>query len=127
MAEFIIYSDVNPDVEETASTELVFNETSINKSLNTIFLTPYKNRPFRRVFGTLTNEYLFEPIDQQTALRLSKDFADAVALWEDRITDVDIVVLADVVNQQYYVKVSYTIPKLNNKQVIYTFNAAKSA
>ena len=123
----IIYSDVNPDIEETESTELVYNETSINKSLNTIFLTPYKNRPFRRIFGTLTNEYLFDPIDQQTAMRLAKDFADAVAKWEDRISDVNIVILPDVPNQQYYVRVSYTIPKLNNKAVVYTFNAAKSA
>lgn len=125
MSGFVIYSDVNPDVEETASTELVYNETSINKSLNTIFLTPLKNRPFRRVFGTLTNEYLFDPIDQHTAIRIAKDFADAVAKWEDRITDVDIQVLADTPNQRYFVKVSYVIPKLNNKAVVYTFNASK--
>lgn len=127
MAEMVIYSDVNPDVEASASSELVYNENSINKSINTIFLTPYKNRPFRRVFGTLSNEYLFETIDQQTALRMQKDFTDAVTRWEDRISDLSITVLADVVNQRYFFKVAYTIPKLNNKSVVYTFNAAKSA
>lgn len=118
----VIFSDVNPGVLETSPYELVYNEDAINTSLEMIFSTPVKSRPLRRSFGCLADELLFEPLDDTTARRVSKDFQDAVAQWENRITDVSVVMVPDYVNQQYYVSVTYTIPKLNNKVANYTFN-----
>lgn len=91
-----------------------------------IFSTPYKNRPFRRNFGTVIHELLFEPLSEITASRIANEFKDAVAKWEPRIENVTISIVPNYIDQEYFVSISYTIPKLNNLAANYTFNVSRS-
>ena len=121
----VVYSDVNPDVTVDGPYELVFNETAIQKSIETCFATPRYSRPFRRRFGSKLLGLLFEPLDTRTANAIGSELLQVVEEWEPRISDVSILVLPDYENQQYYVEMTYVIPKLDDKLVNYTFNLNK--
>lgn len=123
--KIVVYSDVNPDVLDDGPFELIHNESSIKKSLETIFLTPYGSRPFRRAFGSKILELLFEPIDTKTAAKLELMLRDLATKWEERITSVTVQVIPDIANQQYYVDLHYKIVGLGNKMVNYKFNVSK--
>ena len=121
----VVYSDVNPDVHVDSPFELVYNEVAIQKSLETVFATRYGSRPFRRRFGSKLMDLLYEPVDDNTALKLATLFRETATLWETRIANIKVRVLPDVANQQYYVEFGYTITGLNDKMVNYKFNISK--
>jgi phage baseplate assembly protein W len=121
-----IFSDVNPDVTVDGPYELVFNETDIEKSLDTCFMTKKYSRPFRRLFGSRISDLLFEPMTQETADSIGAELTQVAKSWETRITEVSVIVLPDYDNQQYYVNISYRIPQLGNKMANYTFNLSKN-
>ena len=121
----IIFSDVNPDVHAESQFERVSNEESVRKSIETIILTPYGSRPFRRQFGSKLSYLLFEPVDATTAARVQVMISDLIKQWEDRVTELKVIVLPDVSNQQYYVELHYKIVDLGNKMVAYKFNVSK--
>jgi phage baseplate assembly protein W len=123
----IIFSDVNPDVTMDGPFELVFNEDSIVKSLETCFTTPKYSRLFRRQFGSKLNDLLFQPMDDITANAIAFELKQVAQDWENRITNISVIVLPDISNQQYYVDVSYRIPMLGNKMVSYKFNISQGA
>ena len=118
----VIFSDVNPDVTEDGPYELVYNEDSIVKSLETCFLTPKYSRIFRRKFGSTLDNLLFQPMSDITASAVGFELKQVAENWESRISNIYINVIPDYTNQVYYVEMTYTIPKLGDKMVNYTFN-----
>jgi phage baseplate assembly protein W len=121
----VVYSDVNPNVLEDSPFELVFNEDSVKRSLETIFTTPYSSRVFRRQFGSKVLDLLYEPVDNHTASHLKTMMREMATMWEPRISDVEVLVIPDIVNQRYYVDMRYSIPNLGSKMVNYKFNISK--
>ena len=121
----VIFSDVNADVTVDGPYELVFNEEAIVKSLETCFLTPKFSRVFRRRFGSKLAELLFQPMDPSTANAIGYELKQVAEEWENRISNVYVNVIPDYPNQQYYVEMTYLIPKLGDKMVNYTFNLNK--
>lgn len=119
-----IFSDVNPDVREERY-EQVLNESAIQKSIQTIFGTRKKTRPFRRSFGTILDDLLFDPVDDITAMKIRRELIDAIRIWETRIVMDEAVVIPNYENQEYYVSLTYHIPQLQDKSVTFTFNLAK--
>lgn len=120
-----IFSDVNPDVVSRSTDQLVINRTAIEKSLETIILTPIGSRVFNRRFGSRVTNILFDPIDSITAGRLQREIQNAVYTWEARISELVVEVLPDVSNQQFYVGISYKVPALGNASFSYSFNLNK--
>lgn len=124
-ASKIIFSDVNPDVNDSDKMDLVLNEDAINKSIVTILNTRKRTRVFNRDFGSNVMAYLFDPVDAATANLLGSEMMQAISQWEPRITISNIVVIPDYVNQAYYVSIEYSIPALLNKRTSFTFNLTK--
>lgn len=123
----VIYSDVNPRVVTEQAAELSYNEDAIINSLVTIFDTPVKTRPFRRMFGTMLEQLLFEPISESTAKTMRANMELAVAQWETRVSNFTALVIPDYDIQGYYVECSFTIPALNDKPVNFNFNLIKNS
>lgn len=123
----VIFSDINPDVTLDGPYELVFNEDCIIKSLETCFVTPLYSRVFRRRFGSKLNTLLFEPMDDITANSIAFELKQVALQWENRISNINVVVIPDYNNQQYYVEITYRIPLLGNKMVSYKFNISQGA
>lgn len=118
----VVFSDINPDVSLDGPFELVFNEDAIIKSLETCFTTPKFSRVFRRRFGSRLMDLLFQPMDDITANSIGFELKQVAQEWENRITNINVTVIPDYDNQQYYVELTYTIPLLGNKMVNYKFN-----
>lgn len=123
----VVFSDINPDVSLDGPFELVFNEDSIIKSLETCFTTPKFSRVFRRRFGSRLLELLFQPMDEITASSIGFELKQVAEQWETRIANINVAVIPDYDNQQYYVELTYNIPLLGNKMVNYRFNLAQGA
>ena len=123
--KIVVYSDVNIDVIDDGPFELVFNADAIKKALENIFLTPYGSRVFRRKFGSKIMDLMFDPCDSYTAAKVETLIRETVTQWETRISNLKLIVLPDVANQQYYVEMRYSIPGLSDKMVNYKFNISK--
>lgn len=119
------FVDVNMSVIETSPYEKVFDEDSINDSIEACFTTPIRNRPWRRVFGSISSDILFDPIDSVTATRLGQELKRVLDMWENRITDVQVKAVPDFQLQGYYIECHYRIPKLANKTAQFAFFVPK--
>ena len=60
------------------------NESAVKKALINLIRTPVGTRPFAPEYGTRIYDYLFEPADSQTELRLNDDLAQAIERFEPR-------------------------------------------
>lgn len=118
----IVFSDVNPGVNEHSPLELVYNEDSINRSIVTILNTRKGTRVFRRNFGSYMHDILFDPMDGISVDRVKRELLTAIAEWEPRVVMKSATVIPDYPNQQYFVQLDYYIPLLYNKSASFTFN-----
>lgn len=117
----MIFSDLNIDVDNT-NYDVITDELAIANALEAIWETPKKSRVFRRQFGSNLGNLLFEPMNRLTELRIVSEMKTQVEMWENRVTDFSLQVVADYSSQSYYCEGSYKIPALNNKQVNFNFN-----
>ncbi len=60
------------------------NESAVKKSLINLIRTPVGTRPFAPEYGSRVYDYLFEPADTQTELRLNDDIAQCIERFEPR-------------------------------------------
>jgi len=60
------------------------NESAVKKSLINLIKTPVGTRPFAPEYGSRVYDYLFEPADTQTELRLNDDLAQCIERFEPR-------------------------------------------
>jgi len=84
MGEIIIYSDLNS--YSPSKKFLLKNVESVYSSLENIFSTNKEERLFRPEFGESLDEFLFELMDDITAMRLEDFIIEAVGKWEPRVT-----------------------------------------
>ena len=113
------YSDINFRVLDKPE-ELVIDAESINQNILAIFQTPIGSKWFRPKIGSNVEKYLFEPIDETTSRNIRDEM---ISTLEDnsefRVQFDEVLVIPDPSNAQYYVKITYSVPTLDNK---YTFN-----
>ncbi len=121
----ILYSDVNYAINVVDTSELVFNEHSINQSILTILDTRRGTRVFRRNFGSALADLVFLPLTETTKLRIYREIVQAIKDWEPRIELVTTDILPDPENQQWFVELTYRIPTLNNQTAVFNFNIAQ--
>lgn len=83
MNKVTLYSDLNQ--YEELQTDSVFNIEAIYQSIHNILATKKRERLFNPEFGSLVDNYLFEPIDDVTSLGLYSVITDAIHRWEPRV------------------------------------------
>jgi phage baseplate assembly protein W len=121
----IIFSDINLSLGEESSYDLVYDEDSIQKSISMILGTKKGTRVFRRTFGSNVEALLWDPMDDITVGKMKTEIFDAIVTWETRINLSAVVVKPDYPNEQYYIRMDYTIPALANKFGSFTFNLSR--
>lgn len=107
-----IYIDVKYGFEKNSSgdTSPVYNESAINQSLMTLFLTGKGERFFNPTYGTNIRNLLFEPFDTSTANQIATEIEDAVNFYENsRIELTNVNIIVDFDNSAYRVLVEYRI------------------
>ena len=120
----IRYSDISLFAQQTNSA-LVFNEQAINQNIVLILMTPIRSCWFMPSLGSMIPQYLFDPIDEVTALKIEREAKAILARnGEYRIT-VDTVNVRPNPNENYYdVRIVYRAPSLGNKPTPFNFSMA---
>jgi phage baseplate assembly protein W len=73
------------ETDATGGIRLVGDETEIEQSIRLILSTAPGERPMRPGFGCAIHDYVFDPADARTALRLASAVRDSLRRWEPRI------------------------------------------
>ncbi len=115
----VIYSDINPVTP--LKKPLDINIDAIFRSLYNIFNTRKGERVFLPTFGCDIDDFVFELIDDATALLIYQRLVEAVETWEKRVT-LDYArsyVEPDYDNNTYYVRMVFTINSLSDQSFTY--------
>ena len=123
----IIYSDVNVELGQSSSYELLFNEEAIQRAILNIITTRRASRPFRRNFGSNLMDLLFDPLDEVTARLIRVRLMEDIQRYETRVVLEQVEVLTDSENDAYYVEISGYMPRLSNRAFNFNFNLRRSA
>lgn len=123
----IFYSDlpltfkVNPITGDVPPAK---NETAVKKSLINLLKTPTGGRPFAPEYGTRIADFLFEPGDTETELKLNDEIAQAIERFEPRVRLVAIE--TNIEESGVEIKIEYyiiNIPDLQQLETVVTRTA----
>jgi phage baseplate assembly protein W len=74
----------------------IYDATSIKQSIYNIVLTNRYERPFKPNFGCNLREFLFEPLGAWDKFEMESVIKDQLALWEPRITVLNVFIEEDI-------------------------------
>lgn len=80
-----IYSDVNKDYQVDSNPLVVQDVVAINKSIANILNTVPGERLFLPEFGSYITDFVFDPINSNTAHSLLVTAISAIERWEPRV------------------------------------------
>ena len=100
------------------------NDSAVKKALINLIRTPVGTRPFNPDYGTRVYDYLFEPGDTQTELRLNDEIASAIERFEPRAK---VVAIETTINENgVEIKIEYyvvNVPILQQLETVITRTA----
>ena len=73
------------ETDSTGGIRLVGDEAEIEQSIRLILSTAPGERPMRPAFGCAIHDYVFDPADARTALRMAGAVRDSLRRWEPRV------------------------------------------
>jgi phage baseplate assembly protein W len=113
---------VNVD-KATGRVSLSEYEHDIAEALRIILSTRQGERVMRPDFGSRLHEYLFDPIDLNTATMIQKAANDAITQWEPRVKDVQVEAsFSEGVEGGFVLNIFYTIRATNSMHnLVYPF------
>lgn len=116
----IVYSDLNAKAYLTPF-DIVTNVDEAVQRMLLVFATPKRTRWKRPGFGCFISRYLFDPMDIVTTERIRNEIEDAMTDPENDLQDISLdklEVVPDYDNQNYYVKISISIPTLQQSKTV---------
>jgi phage baseplate assembly protein W len=81
------------------------NEEAVLESIFNILMTEPGEKAMSPLFGCSLNKYEFEPIDNVTALRMVESVETAIALFEPRLLNFNVIVTPDPDNNTMIIDV----------------------
>lgn len=120
MAIDAFYSDVDDKLEAQSDGDVTRDTEydAVINSLRNIFNTRPGDRRMLPEFAVDIWGLLFEPMDEDTAYKIGRDFADAINTWDDRVTVQNIHVHANYDTNQYEVKLTFAIVSEREEQTL---------
>ena len=91
-----------------------YDVRAIETSIRNIFNTKPGEKILNPAFGLDLNQYLFEPISEDTAREIGNTILEQLPLYEPRVILNSIDIVAKENNNEYIVTMSITVPELNN-------------
>lgn len=105
--------DMNPS---TGALIVLTNEESVKQSLKNLIQTDLGSRHYNNDIGSSIRRSLFEPIDDPTASTLQKSIELTIRNYEPRAQNPQILVIPNIVEQYYSVKVFFNLINIPNQQ-----------
>ena len=122
----IHFSDINLYAGTITPFSIVTEADSVNQNVLVILGTPKKSWWFGPNKGSYVGRYLFDPMDDITAHKIKSEIRDAlIENGEYRIDILDMSVVPNLEQQEYYVDMYYNLPELALVNIPFSFNLAK--
>jgi phage baseplate assembly protein W len=106
------FNDLNRKFHQN-SIELVITDDfeAIEQNIDNILECPPRSFLFNRGFGSRLRSFLFEPMNDQTAMGIKINLIQAIEKWEPRISVrmKDTYVIPEYDNHIYYVRIIYVL------------------
>ena len=121
----VVFSDVNINLGQTSSYELLYNEDAVMGAILNILRTRKGTRPFRRNFGSNLLDYVFDPLDNATAMVMKMSITRDLAM-EPRVVVESVEVIPNYDLDAFYVSIVGTLPRLSNRRFDLNFNLPRN-
>lgn len=102
---------------DTHKEVLLTDLAAIYQSIENILETTPGERLFNPTFGSMVENYLFEPMDEDTAIRIEIEIIKAIGRWDKRIklNTSQTKVVADPTSHTYDIHIVFTINSIPNQ------------
>ena len=120
------YKDITTDLNTTLNNRDIDVSTdyqAIQNGINNLFLFVQGERILQPEFGNTIYKYLYEPINDTTALSIVNEIRDMFNKWEPRVTINKLNVIPKEDENTYLIQILYSVPSLNNQKIL-AFNTA---
>lgn len=94
----------------------MIDEEAVRNSLDNIFRTMRGSRRMLPLFAINIYNYLFEPLDEITALEIGNEIFTAITSWDNRIEILDLLIVPNYDNNSYDISLQYKIKNFLNIQ-----------
>lgn len=123
----VLYSDINYNLDKYRTKTIVTNMDSIKQNILLIIGTPVKTKWFRPSVGNYLDTFLFDPVDDLNAGKISDEIYRILETsgLEDRIVLEKVDVIPDDPNQQYFVEIFFSVPEFSADNDSLTFGLAR--
>ncbi|MDY0215216.1 MAG: GPW/gp25 family protein [Bacilli bacterium] len=99
------------------------DEDAVKNSLDNIFKTLRGSRRMLPNFAINIYNYLFEPLDEITALEIGNEIFNSMAMWDSRIEILDLLIKPDYDQNAYTISMKYKVKNFvdvqDYKNIIY--------
>lgn len=102
------------DKGQKTDVKLKYDSVAIMNSIQNIFNTMPGQKILNPAFGLDLRQYLFEPINEQTAREIATTIVEQLTEYEPRVILNNIDITANENENEYRIILSITIPNLNN-------------
>jgi phage baseplate assembly protein W len=96
-----------------------FDLQAIKQSLRNIFDWSPGERILNPEFGNPLLEFMYEPINAETAQRIASSLRRSIGLWEPRVRIENLKILPKPDDNEYYIELTYSIPSLKITAQLY--------
>ena len=113
-----IWKDIDITLSKKNSGDIndMIDEDAVRNSLDNIFRTMRGSRRMLPLFAINIYNYLFEPLDEITALEIGNEIFTAITNWDSRIEILDLLIVPNYDNGSYDISIQYKIKNFLNIQ-----------
>lgn len=120
---FLDITKIGKDLTGKRDVSLIFNEQALLESVMNILQTEPGDRVMNPTFGCSLEQYLFNPIDEITALYIQKEIETAILQFEERVDQLNISVIPNEEENTFNIAVVFNMKVVNTiKQLIFQLN-----
>lgn len=112
-----------PRLDARGRMELVHQDQDVEEAVRLILMTRKGERPMRPEFGSDLHRLAFQPNDAATAGHARRYVMDAIARWEPRIDEVDVVAAPDAARpDRLLIEITYRLRATNSiRNLVFPF------
>jgi phage baseplate assembly protein W len=108
----IYYTDISKrgkDILGTRDIPTLSNEQAVKESISNILLTELGTKLFDPEYGVNLERYLFEPIDDMTAMLMSSDIESAIYKFETRVDQLSVTITPMEDDNTYIIDIAFNV------------------
>ncbi|NCD00057.1 MAG: hypothetical protein EOL95_10205 [Bacteroidia bacterium] len=94
----------------------MIDEQAIQNSLINLFSTIRGKRRMLPMYALNIHNYLFEPLDEITALEIGNEILRSIEIWDDRVQVLDLLIEPNYDSNTYEISLTYKIKNFLNTQ-----------